>query len=101
MASPIANMAEDESRLLSCYKPRHIARGSPPSQSDSQGQIPAAVTMNNSEERGEVAVQAPTNGDLNRNFKGGQVAMFAIACLMGTGLTISSGTASTRGSGQL
>ncbi|KAL3433772.1 amino acid permease/ SLC12A domain-containing protein [Aspergillus tetrazonus] len=53
--------------------------------------------MDNSEERGKVAVLRPTGDDLKRDFKGRQVAMFAIACSMGTGLTISSGTALTRG----
>ncbi|KAL4746001.1 hypothetical protein BDW72DRAFT_42923 [Aspergillus terricola var. indicus] len=53
--------------------------------------------MDNSEERGKIAFQAPTGEDLKRDFKGRQVAMFSIACSMGTGLTISSGTALTRG----
>ncbi|KAL2850668.1 amino acid permease/ SLC12A domain-containing protein [Aspergillus pseudoustus] len=40
----------------------------------------------------------PSEGtELQRAFKGRQVAMFAIACSMGTGLVIGSGTALTRG----
>ncbi|RDW72426.1 Amino acid transporter [Aspergillus mulundensis] len=53
--------------------------------------------MNNSEENGKDAPPAATGDDLKRDFKSRQVAMFAIACSMGTGLTISSGTALTRG----
>ncbi|KAL4925713.1 amino acid permease/ SLC12A domain-containing protein [Aspergillus undulatus] len=55
--------------------------------------------MSNVEERGKVAAEVSTeNGsELARAFKGRQVAMLAIACSMGTGLVIGSGTALTRG----
>ncbi|KAL4901525.1 hypothetical protein BDW74DRAFT_170201 [Aspergillus multicolor] len=53
--------------------------------------------MHSGAETSKAASPAATGDDLKRDFKSRQVAMFAIACSMGTGLTISSGTALTRG----
>ncbi|KAL4959784.1 amino acid permease/ SLC12A domain-containing protein [Aspergillus stella-maris] len=45
----------------------------------------------------KMAAPAPEGTDLARAFKSRQISMFAIACSMGTGLIIGSGTALTRG----
>ncbi|KAL4938467.1 hypothetical protein BDV06DRAFT_225950 [Aspergillus oleicola] len=49
------------------------------------------------EDPGKMAAPAPAGTDLARAFKSRQISMFAIACSMGTGLIIGSGTALTRG----
>ncbi|KAL3457116.1 amino acid permease/ SLC12A domain-containing protein [Aspergillus heterothallicus] len=54
--------------------------------------------MGTDEEARKYDTTPPTKGtELRRAFKGRQVAMFAIACSMGTGLVIGSGTALTHG----
>lgn len=45
----------------------------------------------------EPAFSTDPENELKRDFKGRQVAMFAIACSMGTGLVIGTGTALTKG----
>ncbi|KAL4763815.1 amino acid permease-domain-containing protein [Aspergillus foveolatus] len=53
--------------------------------------------MDNSEERGKIAVQRPTGDNLKRDFKGPPGSDVRNCLLKGTGLTISSGAALTRG----
>ena len=47
--------------------------------------------------RPEIAIQGDEQNDLHRDFKPHQVSMFSLACAIGTGLIIGSGTGLARG----